>query len=303
MRHYLKIAVLVSAVIFVAAAGCNNGTDKDKNKDDESFRIPDSLLSPKDRFHLVRDEYHPVKGGVMANKDIVLYYPASEIYDFISRKMFGIAFDSYKLVEEKIGRPARGKVVCIGAKDMDEYKFLTRKEWWYYGFIKGDTIYFEPYNIMLKRFDKKSEQTIAQMAFIQKFAQMALREKSNGRIPLWLRESIASHLAGEGYVLKTQTPQFREEFTGFNPTESELNDYLKSAQDMGLTRVSFYIAYQMLENLIDISSMEEIMTFIEKLGEGSSLDDASKEVFGIDYNTLISKIDDFKAVPEKGWDK
>jgi hypothetical protein len=301
MGHLRKMVVLAITVILVVGIGCEKGSDKAEKKSAESFRVPDSLLSPKDRYRLVLDEYHPIKGGVMANKDISLNYPASEISDFISRKVFGIAFDSYKMIEEKVGRPAQGRVVCIGAKDMDEYKFLTRKEWWYYGTIKGDTIYFEPYDIMLKRMDKESKQTIAQMAFIQKFAQMALREKSNGKIPCWLRESTASYFAGEKFVLKAQAAQFREDYIDFKPTVDELNNYLEVAQGMPLTRVSFYIAYQMFDNLRDLSSIDKILNFTEELGKGKSLDEASVGVFGMNYKALIKKISDYKAVPEEGW--
>lgn len=301
MVFWRKIILLMIAAVLAAGIGCDKGTDKSDEKSADSFRVPDSMLSPKDRFQLVLDEYHPIKGGVMANKDIVLHYSASQIYDFISRKMFGIAFDSYRMIEDKIGRPAQGKVVCIGAKDLEEYKYLTRKEWWYYGTIKGDTIYFEPYDIMLKRLDKESKQTIAQIAFIQKFGQMALREKSGGRIPLWLRESMASHFAREGIVIKAQAAQFREEYIDFNPTVDQLNDYLADAQEMGLTRVSFYIAYQMFENLLDLSSIEGILNFAEELGKGKSLDEASLKLFGMDYKALIEKISDYKSVPEEGW--
>ncbi len=301
MNQLRKITILVLAIIMIIGTGCDKESDKSGKKSEESFRVPDSLITPKDRFQLVLDEYHPIKGGVIANKDISLHYPASQIYDFISGKMFSIAFDSYNLIEEKIGRPAQGKIVCIGAKDMDEHKFLTRKEWWYYGVVRGDTIYFEPYQIMLKRGDRVSGQTIAQIAFIQKIAQMALREKSGDKIPRWLRESTASYFAREGAVLKEQAAQFREDYIDFKPTVDELNSYLEIAQEMALTRVSFYIAYQMFENLLDLFSIEEILIFTEKLGEGSSLDEGAIEVFGIDYKTLIKKISDYQAVPEASW--
>ncbi len=301
MNQFTKITILALAVILVVGTGCDKGSDKSEKKSEDSFRIPDSLLTPKDRFQLVLDEYHPIKGGVMANRDISLHYPASGIYRFISNKMFSIAFDSYNIIEEKIGRPTQGKIVCIGAKDMDEHKFLTRKEWWYYGVIKGDTIYFEPYDIMLKRKSRESGQTIAQIAFLQKFAQMALREKSGDKIPRWLRESAASYFAHEGSVLKEQAAQFREDYLDFKPTVDELNSYLEIAQEMALTRISFYIAYQMFENLLDLYSIEEILIFTEKLGEGSSLDKGSIEVFGIDYKALIKEISDYQAVPEASW--
>jgi len=291
-----------AAVIFLSMliiAGCGDG-EKEKSAD-EAFKVPDSFLVDKDTFDLVVDSYHPVKGGDIGNEDILVHYPATELYEYISGKIFGIAYNSYREIEEKIGRPAEGRVTCIGTKSMDEYKLMTRKEWWYYGTIRGDTIYFEPYHIMLKRYDRTSKQNIAQIGFRQRFAQMALDRLSKGRVPTWLKESMASYYANESAVLKAQAVQWRDEYFDFRITEAELNSYLEDAQDLALTRVSYYIAYQMLENLMELSSEEQILAFVEKLGEGYSLDEASREVFGFNYETLISKIDDYESVPPRDW--
>lgn len=290
-------AVLLSLLVF---AGCGSDTDR-KEGGEEAFKVPDSLLTDKEQFDLTVDSYHPVKGGEIGNEDLLVHYPPTEMYEYLSGKVFGIAYNSYREIEEKIGRPAEGQVVCIGAKDLDEYKLLTRKEWWYYGTVRGDTLYFEPYTVMLKRYDKVSQRNIAQIGFRQKFAQMALERRSGGGIPLWLKESMASYYAGEGHVLKAQTVQWREEYTGFRVTVEELNQYLEQADNMALTRVSFYIAYQMFENLMDLSSEEEILEFIDYLGKDYSLDDASMEAFGMDYETLISKLGDYEAIAPEGW--
>jgi hypothetical protein len=52
---------------------------------------------------------------------------------------------------------------------------------------------------------------------------------------------------------------------------------------------------------MELSSENDILEFVEKLGEGYSLDKASLEVFGLDYDTLIEKIDDYEAVVPKDW--
>ncbi len=295
------LAALAILVFVVGGFGCGKEQDEKTAKSEKEFRIPDSLLSPKDRFNLVIDDYHPIKGGVIGNEDIEVHYPPTEIYDFLSRKVFGIAFDSYQEVKELIGPPSGEKVVCVGAKDLDEYKFLQKKEWWYYGIIKGDTIYFEPYQLMLKRRDRMSDQSVAQIAFRQKLAQMALRERSGGKIPLWLREGMASHIAEEDVVVKAGAAQWRDEFSDFRATEAELNNYLEVAEGMALTRVAFFIALQMFENLLEMSSMEKILSFLDELEEGKTLGQASRSVFGMDYPALIDKISEYRAVPEPGW--
>lgn len=279
-------------VILVAGAlifGCGDKADKDR-EGDAAFRVPDTLLARIENFKLTQDEYHPIDGGKMANRNIELIYPASNVARFVAVKTFDLAFDSYRDISREVGAPAAGKIVLIGTKDLDEYKFLTRKEWWYYGVVQGDTIIFEPYDILLRRTEKQTKRSMAEIGIRQKIAQMALARVSGGRIPVWMKESIASYLAREEVVLAIQVFQFEEQLAGFDPTYEELERYLLTAEDMAITRVSFYYAYLMLENLLQTASLPEILLFVKKLGEGQTRDQASREVFGMDYGGLIEKI-------------
>jgi|GEM_PF-4556914 len=117
----LILAAAIAAAAF--AAGCG----KDAKQDDASFRIPDSLLSEIEKFRLTVDDYHVVRGGVMANAQIELRYPAAEASRFIAVKSFGFLKRAYEVVSKEIGRPAAGKLVVIGTADLDEYKLIDRK--------------------------------------------------------------------------------------------------------------------------------------------------------------------------------
>ena len=291
MRRRVLILLPVLLIFGMAAfyTGCGHDTGEQEGSE-EDFRVPDSLLSPLEAYGLTTDEYHPINGGVMANNNIHLYYPASDVARFLAVKMFGFAIESHRMVTSEIGRPANGKVFIIGCKDLKEYEFLTRKEWWYYGVIQGDTIYFEPFDIMLKRYDKNSQRSIAQIGFMQRMAQMALIRISKGRVPNWIRESVASYIANEGKILEIQANQYSKQYIGFDPTYDELEGYLAAAVEIDVTRVSFYYAYRMLENLLSMSSMKNLLTFVRKLGEGRTLDEASREVFEMEYIELIEKI-------------
>jgi hypothetical protein len=46
----------------------------------------------------------------------------------------------------------------------------------------------------------------------------------------------------------------------------------------------------MLENLLEDHSMEKILSFLDRLGEGRTLDQASREAFGVDYGALIDRV-------------
>lgn len=278
MKRLISIAALILLVVF----GCN-GEKGERTAADEEFRIPDSLLSPLDGYKLTRDDYHPVEGGIMETKELELHYPASEISRYIAIETMGRAIDAYRLVGEQIGPPGDGKVVMIGAADLDEYRFLTRKEWWYYGVVSGDTIYFEPFDILIKR-------TLLQKAVTQKVAQMALEKRSAGRIPYWMKEGIASRLADEWPVLEAQRAEFVGSVYDLTPPPERIEEILAAADDRPLTRIAFYCAYVMVDRLVNEFGMERIMTFIDLLAEGRDLDEASAEAFGTDYGSLVEMV-------------
>jgi hypothetical protein len=275
---------LIPTVILLVllAVGCGEGKKEEADANKE-FRIPDSLLSPLDGYRLTRDDYHPVTGGIMESREIVLHYPASEVARYIAVEAFGAARDAYRLTREEIGPLTDGRVVLIGASDLEEYRFLTRKEWWYYGVVRGDTIYFEPFDIMLKR-------TILKAAVTQKIAQMALGKRSGGRIPLWMKEGLASRLADEWPIIKAQRAEFTGRTYDVTPSPERIEAVLEAADDRPLTRIAFYSAYIMVDRLVQEFGMECIMTFLDLLGDGRSIDEASREAFGIDYASLLDMV-------------
>jgi len=274
---------MAALLVLLLALGCGRG-DKEK-REKEAFRIPDSLLSPIDDYQLTVDDYHVVRGGVMANAQIELHYPASEIARFIAVRNFGYAKAAYEKVAKEIGRPAAGKLVIIGATgpEFDEYRVLTRKEWWYYGVVVGDTIIFQPLDIMMRR-------GIAEVGITQKIAQAALNRRSGGRIPLWLRESIASRVAGENDIITMQMEEFRRAGHSLVRSPEAVEIALAEASDREETRIAFYCSLRMLENLLGTHSMDNVLSFLDRLREGKTLDQSSQEAFGIGYNALIDKI-------------
>jgi hypothetical protein len=272
----------IMIVLLLVTVGCGEKEKQDSTAKQE-FRIPDSLLSPLDGYRLTRDDYHPVRGGIMESKEIVLQYPASDVARYVAVEAFGAARDAYSLVQKEIGPPSEGRVVLIGASDLDEYRFLTRKEWWYYGVVKADTIYFEPLQVMLKR-------TILKMGITQKIAQMALDKRSGGRIPIWMKEGLASRIAGEWPVLRVQRAEFEDGIYDLTPSPERIVEILEAADDRPLTRIAFYCAYVMVDRLVSEFGMDSVMNFMDLLAGGRSSDEASGEAFGMDYSSLIDTV-------------
>ena len=74
------VCFFICVIMVIATVGCEKKADEGEETDSsERFRVPDSLLAPIAGYKLTRDDYHPVKGGVMANAQIEMHYPAEEI--------------------------------------------------------------------------------------------------------------------------------------------------------------------------------------------------------------------------------
>jgi len=291
MRLDMRSAlVILLAAALAVSAGCGGGGKDDSAGDDGKFRVPDSLLSPIEGYGLLVDDYHPVNGGVMASADIELRYPPSEIARFIAVKSFGFILTGYRKVVNEIGRPVGGRAVIIGANDLDEYRVMTRKEWWYYAWVKGDTIYSEPLNVLLKRWDPITGKTLLEIGLTQRLAQLALDGLSNGRIPVWMKEAAASYVADERPVLHQQIFQFTDVLEGYSPTIDELEDHILAGTDMQESRLAYFFVFRMLENLLEKYEFASVPRFASRLGEGASLDDASNEEFGMNYNELVAAV-------------
>ncbi len=304
--EWRSAAIVLFAAVLALSAGCGGDKKEDSAAGEEGLRVPDSLLSPIETYNLTIDDYHPVDGGLMANADIALYYPPSEISRFVAVKSFREILKGYRKVREEIGRPAEGKVVIIGAKDLDEYAVMTRKEWWYYAWIRGDTIYSEPIDILLKRWDPITGKTLAEIGLTQRMAQMALEGLSGGRIPIWMKEAAASYVADERAVLRMQIHQFDNQLIGFSPSLDELERAILAGDDMALSRTSYFFAYRMLENLLEKVEFSNVTQFARRLGEGASLDEASREEFGMSYMEMVAAVrpadimDGAGPLPERG---
>lgn len=287
------VCFLICVITIIAIVGCEKKADEGEEADSsERFRVPDSLLAPIAGYNMTRDDYHPIKGGVMANKQIEMHYPAEEIARLIAVKTFGQAYEGYQKVLAEIGRPADGKLVLIGAKDLDEYRLLTRKEWWYYGYIAGDTIYYEPFDILLKR-------GISNVAIAQKIAQAALIKRSGGGMPLWMREAIASYVAGEGDIVKLYGKSLKLQKVDVRLSPEIIETSLAEATDRDMTRAAYYASFLMLENLLAFAALDDVLTFADGLREGVSLDEASRASFGMSYGALIDKVRIDRETSEK----
>jgi len=131
---------------------------------------------------------------------------------------------------------------------------------------------------------------IAEQGIVNRIAQVAIDRRSGGRSPFWLKEGLASRIAGELEILKIQQPEFQYEGRNMNPAPEAIERSIAEGTNRGDSRIAYYSAYRMLDNLLQDHSMEQILSFLDRLGEGTPLDQASRDAFGVDYGALIEGI-------------
>jgi hypothetical protein len=131
---------------------------------------------------------------------------------------------------------------------------------------------------------------VAETGIANRIAQVAIDRRSGGRSPFWLKEAVATRIAGEVEILKIQMPELQFAKTNMNPSPEAIETAIAEGKDRSTSRASYYAAYRMLDKLLTMHSMDNVLSFFDRLKEGKTLDEASVEAFGIGYQALIDKI-------------
>ena len=106
----------------------------------------DTLRVKKKRFEITRDEYWEDEGGVLGNQYFEIWYPAGRTTVTHAMYMFEELMPARKKFGEFFGTAPLELLVLKITKDLDEYKRLVNREWWYYSDMKGDSVTFSPVN-------------------------------------------------------------------------------------------------------------------------------------------------------------
>ena len=306
------IVLLTVVFAFAVAAGC--GGDKkepevaqtmsgeDPNKTEFQYPpanpkfklqggILDSLRVKKKRFGITREEYWEGKGGVLANDYFEVWYPEGRVTVTHGMYVFEELMPARKKVEEYTGEAPADLFVIRITPEIDVYKRLTGREWWYYSDLKGDTAVFVPVYTLYKR-------GISPVAIPHEYYQWVVRKITRYGAPRWLEEGIASRLSNEGALLLDQLYEFGNEDLSMPPDRIET--VLQGEEDRRDSRVAYYNCYRMVERLAEKFGEENLKRSIVLIGQGKTLDQAFTEAFGADYNTVLKEASNFKIVlPDK----
>jgi hypothetical protein len=295
----LRLALLVSLLVLFAAA-CGNREDQAQK--DAAFKIErmpdqdrdlnqtelDSLRAMKITHHIVRDEYWDMKGGVIGNDRMEVWYPGRKVYIIQAMATLKQMDEVAEQINKSFGRLPSEKLVVVCAPDMDTFRKATGRDWWHYSLIKGDTLSFQtPMTLFMRG--------LLTVAARQEYSRWALNRMTNGKAPQWTVWGMSAYLANERDVLRGQ----RKEYVNL-PFRMELDAIEKSlaAETERIdTRRAIYNSYLMVEQLVQTNGIPAVAAFILALGEAANPDAAAQSIFKKSYADVVAQAQSFSEPP------
>lgn len=244
----------------------------------------DTLRAKKKRFEITRDEYWEDEGGVLANQYFEIWYPAGRTTVTHAMYMFEELMPARKKFEGFFGTAPLDLLVIRGTKDLDDYKKLVNREWWYYADIKGDSVTFSPVFILVKR-------GISAIALPHEYYQWATGKITQNGAPRWMEEGIASYLSGEGDILLDEMYEFAESDVSMPPERIE--EVLQGEEDRRESRIAYFRSYRMIQQLVDKYGEEKVKQMVLLIGRGNALDQACTKALSMDYAALLRAASDY----------
>jgi hypothetical protein len=251
----------------------------------------DSLRVKKKRFDITRDEYWQNEGGVLANKYFEVWYPEGATTVTHAMYIFEELMPARKKVEAYFGQAPEDLLVIKNSIEIDVYKRVTGREWWYYSEIRGDTAIFVPVYTLYKR-------GISPVAVPHEYYQWAVRKIARHGAPRWLEEGIASRLSNEGPLLLDQLYEFAGE--NFAMTPERIDEVLQGEEDRRDARIAYYHSYRMVERLAEKYGDDKVKSAVTLIGMGNTVDQAFTTAFGAGQAAVVKEALDYTVeLPKK----
>ncbi|MFH1754611.1 MAG: hypothetical protein ABIA59_02800, partial [Candidatus Latescibacterota bacterium] len=248
--------------------------------------VMDSLRVKKKRYNITLDTYWEDKGGILANDFVEVYYPAGQM--MVTHAMY--ALEQIVFARDKCrtywGSMPNHKLKLICTAEMEDFKEVTRLDWWRYSKIEGDQITFQPIYILFQR-------QLGEVAIAHEYHEWAIGRLAAGKAPRLLVEGLASHLSGEAKILAKQLSVIPEEDRNMSPDEVEKTLLKESRKDR--SRVAYYHAHRLVVGIIFQHGQESLQLVIKRLGEGVELDEAFREACNKSYEAVLLEVKDYKG--------
>lgn len=250
----------------------------------------DTLRVWKARVGLTRDEYWDGYGGVVANEWAEVWYPPGNLT--ITHAMF--AFIRLAEARERVAivfgalPTQRLKIVC--SVSMDSYVEQAGRQWWQYSRIQEDEITFQPIPVLFQR-------GLGHIATVHEYSLWAAGRLSDSRAPLWVRHGLATLLSGESGVLKDQLVEFPND--PVVRTLAEVEEALQKNTNKKDVRLAAFNAWHAVKAITDRHGLLELGAVVRSLGEGESLDQASRTHLGASWDDVTTEA----LAWQEGWSR
>lgn len=292
--------VIVAIIATLAAASCGNKQDAQKEADRAKafdFEKPperdrelnhteiDSLRSMKITHHVTRDEYWDMKGGVIANDRMEVWYGNRKIYVLQAMAVLKQMDQMADQIQKAFGKIPQDKLVVLTAPDLETFRRATGKDWWHYAQIKGDTISMQtPMTLYMRG--------LLQVAARREYSRWAIGKLSAGKAPEWVTWGTAAYLAGERDVFLGQRKEYASQ--PIRMDVNEVNRELAKDSDRIPMRRAMFNAYLMVNELVERNGMPAVAAFILALPEEKDSNAAAQRIFSKSYDDVLAEAQGWK---------
>lgn len=291
LKHTTRTTLFVLALA-LPVAGCGGGDGH--SSDMPAVSMPrnesevrnftdaelDSLRAMKQRNGVIRDEYWDDRGGVVANDVVEVWYPPGKLT--VSHGMYVLdwVMKCRRRVAELFGEVPDQHLQIICTQTMEAYTDFTGRQWWNYAAISKDRIIYQPVPVMVAR-------GILDIAVPREYYEWAIERIARGRAPRWIVEGTAARLANEETILIDNLSEFPEDAVTMDFETME--ETLEADNDRKAARFAYYNAYRMVKRIDHEFGLDAVAVMLKAIGEGSSLDSASKIAFELPYDELVAR--------------
>lgn len=300
-RGVWRVWVTLGLLGALAAASCNKDDHDHKVTKVDIETLPesdrplnqtetDSLRAMKITHRVTRDEYWEMKGGVIANDRVEVWYSSRKIYVLQAMAVLKQMDQVADNIQKTFGQLPSGKLVVVCAPKLETFRSVTGRDWWHYSLIKGDTLSMQtPMTLYMRG--------LLQMAARQEYTRWALGRMTHGKAPAWLVWGMSTHFANERDLFRGQRKEYanvdlRMDLTNVDEQLTKENDRLEF-------RRALYNAYLMVNQLVETNGMPSVAAFVLATGEQPDVNAAAQNALGKSYAEVLAQAQGWKEPVEE----
>ncbi len=191
---------------------------------------------------------------------------------------------AWKDVGERLGFTPTVMLSVYTPAEVEDYKRVAGVDVWITHLVSGPYILMQPVDVLFRR-------TLAGHAAYAAVAQALLDLQTHGRIPMWLREGIASYLAQEGFEHLSFMAEFRAAGQPVLMTPSEVESNVYPLVDRRAGRIARYNAFLMVWHLSETYGWDRVQALLAAVNAGAHFDDAVQAVYGMELTPWLALLD------------